>query len=152
GVALLRTGRFEEAIACYRDMAAIRPDSPEILVNLGVALGRSGRLDEAVQVLGEAIRLKPDWSRPRTELAGAYMAQERYQDAVRVYRECVEGDPRNPDPQWLLAQALAAAGEKDTARDAVTRALELAAGIPGFPPERIDEMRRHEESYRRTAD
>jgi tetratricopeptide (TPR) repeat protein len=148
GVALLRTGRFEEAVACYRDMAAIRPDSPEILVNLAVALGRSGRLDETIEVLGEAIRLKPDWPRPRTELAGAYMAQERYQDAARVYRECVAADPQNPDPHWLLAQALAAAGEREAARDAVARALELATSIPGYPPERIEQMRRHEESVR----
>ena len=48
------------AIAAYRHSAELRPEFPEVHVNLGIALQRAGDLDGALQSYRQAMRLRGD--------------------------------------------------------------------------------------------
>ena len=55
--------QYEESIRFFTVAAALRPDSPGVLFNLGFALACAGRLDEALVAYRQAISLKPDYSK-----------------------------------------------------------------------------------------
>ena len=60
GLALHASGRFEEAIASYRNALRLAPDHPEILYNLANACLELGRLDEALAAYDAALSFRPD--------------------------------------------------------------------------------------------
>jgi len=62
GAALKELGRLDEAIACYNQAIALKPDFAEAHSNLGNVLKELGRLDEALTSYNQAIALKPDFA------------------------------------------------------------------------------------------
>jgi protein O-GlcNAc transferase len=56
GVALLASGRANEALACLRQAVALNPNQPAAHINLGNALARQGQLDGAIACFREALR------------------------------------------------------------------------------------------------
>ena len=66
-------GNLDQAVACFRQALAIKPDTPKVLVSLGIALRRLGRLHEAAEALRKAIRpcsLGSRYSVPRSRSWG----------------------------------------------------------------------------------
>ena len=68
GMALVQTGRIEEAIAHFQQALRIRPDLPEVRYNLGSALAQVGRVPEAIAQYKQALRIKPDFAEARNAL------------------------------------------------------------------------------------
>lgn len=81
GRALSRRGRYEEALACYDQALALRPDTPEVLSNRGNALRHLGRLDEAEASYRQALRLKPDFANAHSNFGKLLLEQGRYDEA-----------------------------------------------------------------------
>ena len=54
-----RQGKFDEAIARYRQLA-LKPDLAEAHSNLGSAFQKQRKFDEAIACYRRAIKLKPD--------------------------------------------------------------------------------------------
>ncbi len=61
GVALLKSGRFSDAVAAFEAAHALKPGYVRALVNLGKALRELGRLPEALIRLREALAMQPDY-------------------------------------------------------------------------------------------
>jgi tetratricopeptide (TPR) repeat protein len=59
GVALEEAGRLDEAIALYRRVLAVRPDSARAWTNLGNAQGARAATPDAEKAYREALRLSP---------------------------------------------------------------------------------------------
>jgi Flp pilus assembly protein TadD len=57
----MRTGKFEDAVAAYREALKPYPDNDAARYNLGEALKRAGHLDEAADQYREAVRLNGQW-------------------------------------------------------------------------------------------
>lgn len=53
-------GRWQEAVAAYRNALQIQPDHVLILYNLGLALTEGGQFAEAETVFRKALRLSPN--------------------------------------------------------------------------------------------
>lgn len=60
GAALLRLGRWEEALPYLERAAALRPQDVTYLSNLAYAYEQAGRDDEALEVLRRLETLEPD--------------------------------------------------------------------------------------------
>ncbi len=64
-----RLGQAKLAEVLFREALSLRPDTPELLNNLGAALGQQGRYDEATALAERICRDHPDYLFGRTNLA-----------------------------------------------------------------------------------
>jgi Flp pilus assembly protein TadD len=132
GVALMRAGRFPEAVTVLRRAVSIDPKSPEARDNLGQAYLQQGQLKEAVESLQSAVALKPDYADAHFNLGQAFKIDKNPRAAADEIRLALRAQP-----DWPLALSTLAwleATERDAPRnpeDAVrlaSRAAELTRG------------------------
>lgn len=71
GHALLALGRPDEALACAREMLALRPGEPRALGILGMARLRSGDTSGALEALDAAVEASPGSAAARAQRAAA---------------------------------------------------------------------------------
>ena len=95
GAALLKDGKFEEAVAELQKAADAAPTSAVIQSNLAYAYDRQGRTEEAVAAYRKALELDPKNTIVRNNLANLYSKQGLYEDAAREYEDLVQRDPSN---------------------------------------------------------
>ena len=57
---LAAAGNHQQALQCYREALAFRPDDAELHTNLGIELARVGQRSEARQQLQDALRINPN--------------------------------------------------------------------------------------------
>ncbi|MDA8649845.1 M48 family metalloprotease [Alphaproteobacteria bacterium] len=75
GDILLSMAKAEAAAAAYETALTFRPDSPQILVNLGralIATNDKKRLSRAIEAISAAQKTEPKWAFIRRQLAIAY--------------------------------------------------------------------------------
>jgi predicted Zn-dependent protease len=97
----MREGRYDEAVALYRDLAALSPNDPRVLMNLGAAYSAAGKRALAVAALRKATELAPRAPSIWYALGQAY--NDIKQDALGTF-EAQAGD--EPWRQLLAADAL----------------------------------------------
>jgi Flp pilus assembly protein TadD len=118
-------GRFDEAVAHYRDALAAAPDSPDLHVNLGVALAQLGRDAEARSELEAALRLDPGHPEAHATLGTLLARAGRLDEAVAHHREAVRAAPRFAAAHQNLGAALARLGHYGEAELEFREALRL---------------------------
>jgi tetratricopeptide (TPR) repeat protein len=79
--ALLRGGRFEEAIEHYDQALKIRPTYAEAHYNLGIALEQVGRVQAAIEHYEQAVQLRPDFVELQKRLDMLRARSQRQQGA-----------------------------------------------------------------------
>ena len=82
-----------DAVRFLTVAAALKPDSPGVLSNLGSALGDLGTHDEAVVACREAIRLQPDLAEAHSNLGNALRTQRKLGEAAVSVREAIRLTP-----------------------------------------------------------
>ena len=117
GDILLSMAKADAAAAAYETALRFRPDSPQILVNLGralIATNDKKRLSRAIEVISAAQNTEPKWAFIRRQLAIAYgqngdiaaadlaLAEEALllgdgQQAVRMAKRVLSGDQLKHD-------------------------------------------------------
>ena len=124
----LRTaGRVTEAIAAYQRALAANPDLPESWFNLGWLQRRARAFDDALGSYQRALDLGV--GRPeevhlnRAAIYSEYLRRPR--DAQRELQEALEKHPGFVPALVNLGNLHEDLGERDAARDAYSRALEL---------------------------
>jgi tetratricopeptide (TPR) repeat protein len=97
GDALLRAGRFDEAIAAYAAARERDPRLPRALSGLGLAQSRAGRHEAAIVTLAAALRAEPANVAARTALAWSLARLGRRDEAIAELERALAlapGDPR----------------------------------------------------------
>jgi tetratricopeptide (TPR) repeat protein len=135
--ALKLMGRFEEAIAAYR-----QSDDPAAREGIALSLAHAGRdLDEAATLMEQTIALHPQIQEFQAlALAYIFLKDGRRDDALRIYRDNAElletrfrDDYTDPDPllaETLVMYAALAEASGETARAQALRGR-AAAWAPG---------------------
>ena len=95
GAALLKDGKFDEAVAELEKAAQAAPTSAVVQSNLAYAYDRQGKTEEAVAAYRKALELDPKNTIVRNNLANLYSKQGLYEDAAREYEDLVQRDPGN---------------------------------------------------------
>lgn len=77
-----RIRNYGEAIEYFKEIEKIKPDSPEILVNIGNCLYNSRVRSEAISYWQKAIKLDSTLFTPYFNIANYYYSEERVDDAI----------------------------------------------------------------------
>src|SRR6516225_3492228 len=99
-------GKFDEAVAAYRQAIGIRPDLAEAHSNLGNALFGQHKLDEAVAAYRQAIGIRPDLAAAHSNLGNALFGQHKLEEAVAAYRQAISIKPDLAEAHSNLGNAL----------------------------------------------
>lgn len=123
GLALLKLGMFEEAIAEYRKALSSMSGDPDVLNELGYALDHSGKSGEAIDLYNKAIRIAPDNINIHLNLGLALTNSGRFQEAEKEYEKILRLDPNNSTAHNDFGVALSRLGKLDEAIEHFKEAL-----------------------------
>jgi len=115
GVMLVRHGRLDDAMACYREALRIEPEFAEAHNNLGVALAKQEKLDEALAHYGEALRNRPRYPEAHYGMGVVFAQQQKLDEAILHFTEAVRIDSNYTKAHLGLGVAFAQQGKLDEA-------------------------------------
>ena len=95
GISLKNEGRYEEAIAEFRELLSEDPNSSDGHHQLGLVYGFVGMFDESLDELQRAVTLIPSRVDVRTDLALTYSMLGMYEEAKREFEEVLRREPTN---------------------------------------------------------
>jgi len=140
GVLLASEKQYRAAQLELEKANALKPETPEILYNLGLAYLRSGDTAKAELVLNRALKLKPDSTEILSLLAQVYQEQNRSLDALDLLVAAHKLAPQNTDIMFLLARVSMTQNYFEDAIPLLESGLKIA-------PERADLRAALGESY-----
>jgi tetratricopeptide (TPR) repeat protein len=109
---------------------ALRPETFEILYNLGEDLLRQGNFAKAEVILSRALKLKPESPETLILLARVYTNQSRPLDALEVLMPAHKLAPENTDVVFLMAQISMSQNYYEDAIPLLESAVQLAPSRP----------------------
>lgn len=126
GLAHHQAGHLDQAIACYRQVLALRPDLAPAHSNLATALCEQGKLEEAEAIYRQALALQPGQAELHNNLGTVLSEREKLDDAVSCYRRALALNPDYVEALGNLGAALHRQGKLDEAEASIRYALVLA--------------------------
>jgi Flp pilus assembly protein TadD len=122
GNVLVRTGRYDRALAVFHDLAASHPTG-DLYLRIGETYRRMGNDAEAIAALGKARELAPDNVTVLSTLALTLDRAGRHNEAARGYRDVLALNSNNGVAMNNLAYLLTEnGGDLDQALDYARRA------------------------------
>jgi tetratricopeptide (TPR) repeat protein len=138
GVAAQKTGRYEEALASFRNSEAIQRRQKKTVVrslhaNMGDCLARLGRDAEAEREFRAELETLPASREGRVGLAMLYRSQGRDDEARAVLGGLVGAEsPPSAETYWTVVHTLSILGDAAGARQWAGRARALFPSDPRF--------------------
>ncbi len=126
-----RPVQLEQAIRFFTVAAALRPQSPGALLNLGFALGAQGRYEESIAVYQRAIRLQPTYAMAHSNLAMALESLRQRQAVLAALAEALQPQPNFALPLVRDCRGLQDQGQREAVRAAFREAIRVQ---PNFAP------------------
>ena len=122
GQVLLELDRADEAIPPLEEALTLRPDDPEVKIQLVDAYTRAGREEDAEKLIGNLSDSAA--ARLHYNLAANYLRQKRWQEGIAHMRKAVELDPALTTAWRYIAEAQAAEGDLAAAKASYEKYLE----------------------------
>jgi tetratricopeptide (TPR) repeat protein len=101
--ALLRLGKFADALPHLRWLAQKTPHNPRVWATMGQVHEQLGQPDEAITALRKAVHLQPDEPEFRVHLARVLINRDRWDEAAHHLRWLAHRFPDLPSVQYHLA-------------------------------------------------
>jgi Flp pilus assembly protein TadD len=115
----------EDAIAAYRQAAALQPKDSEPHLGAAIMLEKQGKFFDAESEYKQAFALDPS-SDAATGLANLYMRGRQFPEAELYLRKVVAGRPSDAAAHVQLGRVLAAEGKNEDAATELQAAAKLA--------------------------
>jgi tetratricopeptide (TPR) repeat protein len=125
GLALLQSGKIEDAIGHYEQALRLKPDCADAHYNWGMALAQAGKIEDAIGHYEQALRLKPDYAEAHDNLGIVLTQVGRIDDAISHYQQALRITPDDAEVHYNLAMALRQAGKIGDAIQHYEEALRL---------------------------
>ncbi|MEG3877230.1 tetratricopeptide repeat protein [Microcoleus sp. herbarium7] len=132
GNSLQSSGRFEEAVAAYKQAVELNPDFSWSYHCLGDVLLKLERWEEAVAAYKKAVELNPDFSWSYHNLGDALLKLEEWEEAAAAYRCEIA---LNCDFAWSfcnLGDALTKLRYWEEAIAAYLKSVQIDGNLPGI--------------------
>jgi len=91
----LELAQIPKAVAHFRTVTELRPESAQAFFNLGTAHMRGGQLELAIAELRRSVELDPKYVAARINLGNILAAQGAFDEAIVHYRRALALDPGN---------------------------------------------------------
>jgi tetratricopeptide (TPR) repeat protein len=124
---VLEPSQPEQALAAYRQAAALQPKDPEPHLAAGHLFEQTNKFADAEQEYKQALALDPA-SDALTALANLYMQGRRFPEAEEYLRKLVAAHPEQGAAHVQLGRVLAAEGKNDEGIAELQIGAKLAAG------------------------
>jgi tetratricopeptide (TPR) repeat protein len=124
GMCFQQAGRIDDAVFCYRNAIAIRPDDA-VCNNLGVILAGRGELAEAEKCFRKALGITPDYDEAHCNLGRILADRGRLDEAIDHFRQSLQANPNRAEVFQRLGDALHRQGKATEAAAAWDKATEL---------------------------
>jgi Flp pilus assembly protein TadD len=128
GVALVDSGRLNEAAEQFDLALKANPKDAEALYNLGVIMESLNRPAEAESYYRQALQWQPAHPKAHNNLGGILVNARRLDEAMSHFRTAVDVAPDLVDARNNLGNLLAGQGKLEEAMQEYGRALELDPG------------------------
>lgn len=115
GLVLVRLRRDAEAVHCFEQSLAVRPDDHNVRLALANALLHCNRPEDAMARCDEILAVAPDHRDARQNRAIALRALNRHAEAAAVLERLLHEDPSDADAEFNLALAELTLGRYATA-------------------------------------
>lgn len=125
GVDLKEAGALAEARDALQKAQTLRPEQPQVRLELGIICARQGAWDLARQYLEEARRLAPEDPQAGLYLGEVLWRLDRRREAVDCLRAVMRLAPAEWQPHYRLASDLAQQGSLSEAASEYQEALRL---------------------------
>ncbi|MEG3938022.1 MULTISPECIES: tetratricopeptide repeat protein, partial [unclassified Microcoleus] len=132
GNSLQESGRFDEAVAAYKQAVELNPDFSWSYHSLGDVLLKLEQWEDAVCAYKKAVELNPDFSWSYHNLGDALLKLRRWEEAAAAYLCEIA---LNSDFAWSfcnLGDALTKLKQWDEAIAAYLKAVEIDGNLPGI--------------------
>jgi predicted Zn-dependent protease len=103
---LMAEGKFQQAIALYRELNDAVPNNPGLKLNLGMALHLAGRKREAIPELEQAVKLDPQLAPAWLFLGTTHMQLGEASAALKPLRTVLQLQPDQHQARQMIADAL----------------------------------------------
>ncbi len=123
GMAYIGLRSRDEAIKCFRQAAALRPDYADALINLGNLLLNAGEMDEAEACYRKAARVAANNPMVHSNLGNVLLARKAAEPAVTSFRRALKLKPDFAEAHNGLGSALYMTGRLDEALESFRAAL-----------------------------
>jgi tetratricopeptide (TPR) repeat protein len=130
GVALVRSGRAEEATQVFSALLTHHANSAAVNVVLGLAAAEQGDYDAAVDALTKARQIDPKVPEASTTIGVIRLKQGRLAESEQALRDALTAHPDDARARHTLAEVLDLQGKHDEAANALR---ELLAADPKLP-------------------
>jgi tetratricopeptide (TPR) repeat protein len=109
GEALAKSGKLDQALKVFRELAKDDPTHGAVHARLGWVLGQLGHTEEAVAELQLAREQAPDTAEYRVNLGATFLELNRRDEARELFQSAIEIDPACAN--FEIGKILASAGD-----------------------------------------
>lgn len=125
GVALSKSGKFDEAMYHFHKALSIRPKDAMAYNNLGSTLAMKGELDGAVLNFKKAVAIAPRYVNALDNLGKALFSQKKYEEAGFYYRRSLQIKPDAANTHYNLGKLLHEQGKVEEAENYFKEAVRI---------------------------
>jgi len=93
GACYASLGQLDDAISCYENALAIKPDYSEAKNNLGITLHEQGKIDEAIINYKDVLAVKPTYAEAQNNLGNALKDLGELDSAIELYEKALVNKP-----------------------------------------------------------
>ncbi|MGH7982455.1 MAG: tetratricopeptide repeat protein [Candidatus Udaeobacter sp.] len=130
GIALLKKGRADEAIAQFQAVLKDRPNDASAYDNIGTALLGKGDSQSAIAAYQKALSIQSRYPSAHFGLGMALDDSGRVGEAIAHYQEAIREDPDFAEAYYVLGNDLLRASHTEAAIAAYERALQSRPVYP----------------------
>ena len=130
GLADLRTGKLDDAVAAFRKQLELNPADPHANEYLGIALQQQNKGDEAAAAFHRQTEIDPLDASAHIALGGILLAERDFPHAATELDKATVLSPKRADLFVDLGRAYLNAGDQPKALAAFQKALQLSPTAP----------------------
>jgi len=115
GLELFGSGKFEEAVAAYKQAIKQKPDYSEAYYNLGDAYFQLSLYKDAIDAYKRAVKYQADFAATHNNMGTAYFKLGEHKKAIEAYKEAIRLSPKTAVTYYNLGATYLERGNKKAA-------------------------------------